>query len=255
MLNAGNVCGDPGREMFFNYLGRYFSLQPKLVPLPIGAVCPECGADSVQLWQSKAGAPQCLVQNTITRKRFGRKSPDEPCAPGGDSSGMCSFGLGSMVVCGPSVAEATTRLVPEHPAPEHVLIRFPERGDTTWFIRRLIQTPPEPPFVAVLFGKKSSFKWSVTQDRSLIAINGPEALDVAPTAVLSLKLLLKDISAGDIARLLTLRTRMALGEASESDQKRLEHLLKEHPEIAAAMPRLPAPGTSSASVLQCVLAQ
>lgn len=255
MLNEEHVCGDPGRAMFFNYLGRYFALPPKLVPLPIGTVCPECGADSVQLWQSRAGTPQCLAQNTITRKRFGRKSPDEPCVPGGDISGMCSFGLGSTVVCGPFVAEATTRLVPEHPVPEHVSIRFPERGDTTRFVRRLVQTPPDPPFVAVVFGKKSSFRWSVTHDRSLIAMNGPEALDVAPAAVLSLKLHLKGLGAGVVAKLLTLRARMALGDASEAEQKTLNELLKTYPGIATTMPKLPAPGTSSASVLQSVLAQ
>lgn len=255
MLNAGHVCGDPGREMFFEYLGRYFAVQPKLVPLPIGTICPECGADSVQLWESKAGTRQCLAQNTVTRKRFGRKYPDEPCAPGGDSSGMCSFGLGSMVVCGPFVAEATTRLVPDHPAPEHVSVRFPERGGATRFIRRLVQTPPEPPFVAVMFGKKSSFKWSVTRDRSLISINGPEALDVAPAALLSLKLHLKGLGAGVVSELSALRARMALGEASEAEQQRLNELLKMYPSIAITLPKLPAPGTSSASVLQSVLAQ
>lgn len=255
MLSAGHVCGDPGREMFFNYLGRYFALPPKLVPLPSGTVCPECGADSVQLWESKAGTPQCLVQNTITRKRFGRKSSDEPCAPGGDRSGMCSFGLGSMAVCGPLVAEATTRLVPDHPVAEDVSVRFPERGDATRFIRRLVQAPPEPPFVAVVFGRKSSFKWSVTQDRSLISINGPEALDVAPASVLSLKLHLDGVGASIVAKLLTLRARMARGEASEAEQKALDSLLKKHPGIATTMPKLPAPGTSSALVLQSVLAQ
>ncbi|MGJ0506013.1 MAG: hypothetical protein ACR652_02520 [Methylocystis sp.] len=254
MLKTGKGCGDPGRAMFFDYLGRYFSQEPKLVRLPIGTVCPECGVDSVQLWRSKAGAPQCIAQNTITRKRFGRKSPEEPCAPMNDSTGMCSFGLGSMLVCGPFVAEATTRLAPDQPVPEHVSISFPERGDTARFIRRLVEAPPEPPFVAVVFGRKSSFKWSVTQDRSLVSINGPEPLEMAPAAVLSLALLLKDIKVNDVARLLTLRTRMALGEASETDCRQLDDFLEQNPDIAPAMPRLPAPGTTSASILQSVLA-
>lgn len=241
--------------MFFDYLGRYFAAPPKLAPLPLGAVCPICGDASVQLWRSNAGGAQCIAQNTITRKRLGRNGADEPCASGDDRAGPHSFGLGSLAICGPSIAEATTRLVPNAPLPERVVVKFPESGDSARFLSRLILSPPTPPFVAILFGKKASFRCAVTFDRSLIRINGPEAFDIAPATIRSWATLLGGMKSSDVARLLALRTRVARGEFTDSDRDGLDELMAAHPDVVPALRKLPSPGTAQAQILQRMLAQ
>lgn len=241
--------------MFFRYLGRYFAVPPKLSPLPLGAVCPICGDASAQLWRSNAGSAQCIVQCTITRKRLGRKSHDDSCVSGSDRSGMHSFSLGSLAVCGPSIAEATTRVVPDISLPEHISIEYPEGGSSTRFVTRLILAPPEPPFVAIIFGRKASFRCAVTFDRSLIRINGPEPWDVAPATVHSWATLLQGMRTNDVCRLLALRMRIARGESSDLDRKWLDGLLGEHPDIVPALRMLPTPGTPHAQILQRILAR
>jgi hypothetical protein len=253
MLKTEALCGDSGRTMFFEYVGRYFATTPKLKPLPAGAVCPICGSTSAQLWQTNTGQAQCLAQNTITRKRAGRRTAEEPCVPASDPAGKVSFADGSMVVSGPFVARVVTRVLPDIPLPEMVTVQFPEKGGISRFISDLLTDPPPPPFAAIVFGKKAVFRSSVTVDPSLIKIGGPEGFDI-PRPIMRVWLsLFEGMKGNAISKALALRARFAHGEISDSDREALADLLRLHPEFKSSFRKLPSPGTPTAAVFQRIL--
>jgi len=254
MLKAETHCGDPGRSMFFEYVGRYFATTPKLTPLPPGTVCPICGSASAQLWQTNAGQPQCLVQNTITRKRAGRTSAEQPCVPATDPKGMVFFADGSMVVSGPFVARVITRLLPDTPLPETVNVQFPEKDGISSVIRDLVTDPPKPPFVAIVFGKKATFRSSTTVDSSIIRIGGPEGFDIPTPIVRDWLRIFEGMKPTSINKALSLRERFARGEISDSDRDALAELGRLHPQTASSFRKVPSLGTRGFAVFRRLLA-
>ncbi|TPV99632.1 MAG: hypothetical protein USCAAHI_00935 [Beijerinckiaceae bacterium] len=253
MLKAEALCGDPGRLMFFEYVGLHFASTPKFKSLPIGTTCPICGSNSARLWRTAVGSAQCLPQNTITRKRAGRKSAKQPCVPAADPSGTKSFADGSMAVTGPSVARVVTRVLPDAPLPDMITVLFPEKGCVSRFIIDLVMSPPEPPFAALIFGKKAGFRSAVTIDTSLIKIGGPEGFDI-PTSLLREWLrLFEGMKDSAISNALTLRIRLARGEIGIDDREALAELRRLHPEIVSSFRKLPTPRTRQAAVFRRIL--
>jgi hypothetical protein len=253
MLKRDIVCGDRGRLMFFEHVGHYFAAEPNLKPLSMGVVCPICGTNSARLWESGSGQPQCLPQYTITRRRAGRKSINEPCVPPTNSSGQVDFTEGSTTVAGPFVARVVTRVLPDKLLPESITVLFPESGGISRFIVDLVMNPPKPPFVAFVFGKKAGFRSAVTVDPSLIRISGPDGFDI-PTPLFSEWLnCFERMQSSSINKVLALRTRFALRELSENDVHSLADLRRLHPEIVSSFRKLPSPGTQNAAVLRQVL--
>lgn len=253
MLKAEALYGDPGRSMFFEYVGLHFASAPKLKPLQIGTKCPICGSNSAFLWETAVGKAQCLPQNTITRKRAGRTSAEQPCVSAADPSGNTSFAVGSMAVAGPSVARVVTRVLPDAPLPDTITVLFFEKGCVSRFIIDLVMNSPDPPFAALIFGKKAGFRSAVTIDSSLIKIGGPESFDI-PTSLLREWLrLFEGMKDSAISTALTLRMRFARGEIGIDDREALAELRRLHPEIVSSFRNLPTPGTWQSAVFCRIL--
>jgi len=134
-----------------------------------------------------------------------------------------------------------------------ITVLFPERGCVSRFIIDLVMNPPEPPFVALVFGKKAGFRSAVTIDPSLIKVGGPEGFDI-PTPLLREWLrLFEGMKESAISKVLTLRTRFARGEIGVDDRDALAELRCLHPEIVSSFRKLPTPGTWQAVVFRRIL--
>lgn len=217
------VCGEPGRQMFFNYVGRYFAATPRLRPLPIGTLCLRCGATNRQLWMTSSNEPSCLAQQTITRKRKGRTSADEPAIPAETSSGMTSMGDGSMVVAGPHIARIITKVLPDTMPPPSLDIIFCGDGRIRREILSLLQHPPEPPFVVIVFEQKAIFTTTITIDRSQIFVCGPNPLVINRSRLRRLLAIAQRIGTKEFFKLMALRNRLAGGGGSKWNAKQFEN--------------------------------
>ena len=167
-------CADRGRLMFLQYVGQYFAAEPRLNRLPDGTACTICGGTSARLWLTASDEASCLAQQTITRKRAARKSADEPMIPAVNAAGSTSMGDGNMVVAGPHRALLVTKLLPDKPVPANIDIVFSDKGAIKSSKLDLFRHPPQPPFVAIIFGQKAHFSTTVTIDESRIFVNGPK---------------------------------------------------------------------------------
>lgn len=216
---AETVCGDPGRQLFYAALGKYFAAEPKLKPMPPGSRCGLCGCSDVPLWDSGKGKGQCLAQLTITRKRAGRDSAADPVVPPdeGMEGGMKCFADGNIVVAGPHVAIAVTKVLPSSPLPDSVDVRFPQGGEGPAVIFDLVVNPPPVPFAVFKLGQSADFQSEVTVDASRIIVNGPEPYTIDAGLVRDVANTLSGLSARDIIALMDLRERLALGNISQSD--------------------------------------
>jgi hypothetical protein len=216
---GGSVCGEAGRQMFFDYVGRYFASPPRLRPLPTGTSCPRCGTTTVQLWMTKSKEPSCLAQQTITRKRKGRASAEEPAIPATDPSGKTNMGDGNMVVAGPHTAKIITKILPDTLPPPSLEIVFTKEGSIRRGILDLLQNSPEPPFVVVIFEKKAIFTTSITVDRSQIFINGAKPQVINRSRINRLMAVAQQIGRKELYRLMELRHRLAGGETTTDKQR------------------------------------
>ena len=213
------VCGDPGRQMFFAAVGQPFSAEPKLKPMKPGTRCGLCGCSDVQLWDSGKGKGQCLSQLTITRKRAGRDTAAEPVEPPpkGKEDGMKCFGDGNVIVAGPHVAIAVTKVLPSSPLPDSVDVRFPQGGEGPSVIFDLVVNPPRVPFAVFALGQSADFQSEVTVDASRIIVNGPEPYEIDVGLVRDVANTLSGLGIKDIIALMDLRDRLANGGISATD--------------------------------------
>lgn len=250
-LNS-SACEDPGLAMAFDHIIKYFTPEQTLRRLPAGTACPLCGSPRSALWKTGSGDIKCLAQLGIACKRA-RRGVDDPLEPRPGLSGMVAFSDGSMLVAGPHVARVVTKLYPVHPIPDDVTVIYPSKGAIRDELISLIRNPPEPPFVAIVFGQKAGFRAEITVDPSRIVVNGPDGHTVDRPYLLELVDLLKDTSQRERGEIFGLRARIALGVASRSDRDTLERLKTDHPEIVAAFRRLPSPGSSVVTALNRIL--
>ena len=216
------VCGEAGRQMFFDYVGYYFAEPPRLRPLPAGTFCPRCGSTSVQLWMTGSQEPSCLAQQTITRKRKARGSADEPAIPDQDPTGKTNMGDGNMVVVGPHTAKIITKLLPNTLPPPGLEIVFTKEGSIREGILDLLQDPPKPPFVAIIFEKKAIFKTKITVDPSQIFINGTKPQVINRSRINDLIAVSQRTGKKELFRLMELRYRLAGGEAKADKQREMD---------------------------------
>jgi len=250
-------CADPGRLMFLQHVGQYFAAEPRLVRLPDRTPCFICGRASARLWLTGSGEASCLAQQTITRKRAARKSPDDPMTPPANPAGKTSMGEGNMVVAGPHRVLLITKLLPDRPVPPGVDIIFSDKGCIKAAKLDLLRNPPRPPFVVILFGQNARFSTDVTIDASRLYVNGP-ASQVFDRSYLSRLL---DIAArvGEttILDLIALRHRIAGGDTTafdpklhRQDQQALLDLRLAGLITPAEFRMLPSPGTPEAAFLR-----
>jgi hypothetical protein len=254
----GSVCGDGGRQMFFDYVGRYFAFPPRLRPLPAGTSCPRCGSTTVQLWMTASNEPSCLAQQTITRKRRARASADEPAVPPKDSSGKTNMGDGSMVVAGPHTARIITKILPDMLPPPFLEIVFTKEGSIRGGILDLLQDAPEPPFVVIIFEKKAKFTTKITVDRSQIVINGTKPQVINRSRMDRLLAISQQIGRKEFYRLMELRHRLAGGEPTTDTQRERDRdaLLAMRASLVlspAEFRSLPAPRSGEADLLRKLL--
>jgi hypothetical protein len=252
------VCGEAGRRMFFDYVGRYFASPPRLRPLPAGTSCPRCGSTAAQLWMTNSNEPSCLAQQTITRKRKARASGDEPAIPAKDPSGKTNMGDGNMVVAGPHVAKIITKILPNMLPPPSLEIVFTTEGSIRGGILDLFQGSPEPPFVAIIFEKKAIFTIKITVDRSQIFINGTKPRVINRFQVNQLIAIAQRIGSKEFFRLMDLRHRLAGGETAmgrqrERDQEALLAMRVNLMLSLAEFRSLPDPRSGEADLLRMLL--
>jgi hypothetical protein len=252
------VCGEAGRQMFFEYVGRYFASPPRLPPLPAGTSCPRCGSTAVQLWMTNSKEPSCLAQQTITRKRKARASGDEPAIPARDPSGKTNMGDGNMVVAGPHVAKIITKILPDMLPPPSVEIVFAKDGSIRGGILDLSQDPPEPPFVVIIFEKKANFTTKITVDRSQIFINGTKPQVINKFRINQLMAIAQRIGGREFFRLMDLRHRLAGGETANGRQRERdqESLLTMRVDLMLSLAKfrsLPDPRSGEADLLRKLL--
>jgi hypothetical protein len=252
------VCGEAGRQMFFDYVGRYFASPPRLRPLPAGTSCPRCGSTTVQLWMTQSNEPSCLAQQTITRKRKARASADEPAIPAKDPSGKTNMGDGNMVVAGPHVAKIITKILPDIPPPPSLEIVFTKEGSIRGGVLDLLRDSPEPPFVAIIFEQKAIFTTKITVDRSQIFINGTKPQVINSFRINQLMAIAQRIGDKESFRLIDLRHRLAGGETAtgrqrERDQEALLAMRVNLVLSLAELRSLPDPRSGEADLLRKLL--
>jgi hypothetical protein len=216
---GASVCGEAGRQMFFDYVGQYFAAPPRLRPLPGATSCPRCGSTTVPLWMTDSQEPLCLAQQTITRKRKARGSADEPAIPAQDRSGKTNMGDGNMVVAGPHTAKIITKLLPDTLPPPGLEVVFTKEGSIRGGILGLLQDPPEPPFVVIIFEKKAIFTTKITVDPSQIFINGTKPQVINRSRINDLMAVAQRIGKKELYRLMELRYRLAGGENVKHKQR------------------------------------
>jgi hypothetical protein len=215
------VCGEPGRQMFFQYAGQYFAAHPKLMEAPAGTPCGICGASDVKLWLTSAGATACLAQHTITRKRAARKNAAVPLTlPANPSdltdNAMSSMAKGTMIVAGPRRAMIVTKLMPERAPPPGMEIRFSDKGSIRAGKRELLENPPPAPFVAIMCGEKANYTTRITADASQIIINGPDGRAFNRPYLRRLIGIVDRIGLQELRGLAELRLYMAMGQNGTS---------------------------------------
>ena len=248
-MTGRSACMEPGRAMFFDYVGRYFALPPKQRPMPEGTACSQCGRTGARLWQTNSGDAACAAQMSITAKRAGRKREGDPAPLPGDT-GKFSFSRGAFAIAGPSVAKAITRLSPTATQPPGMEVRFFEsdRGMIRDAVRQLLRAPPAPPFTAIVFGQSAGFDAIVTTDHSKIRINGSDPLVADRATLESLARIEGRIGARQLRDLASLRQRLAGGSSTEPQRDRDEAAyaaLRESNEITPREFRsIPGPGTN-----------
>lgn len=250
-------CADPGRLMFLQHVGQYFAAEPRLERLPDKAACSICGSASARLWLTASGEPSCLAQQTITRKRAARKSPDDPMMAPVNPAGKTNMGDGNMVVAGPHRALLITKLLPTRPVPPDVSIVFSDKGSIKAAKLELLRNPPQPPFVVIVFGQKARFATEVTIDASRLYVNGPASQTLDRSYLSRLLDIAARIGGSTIFDLIALRHRIAGGDPNEpdpnlykQDQQALLDLRSAGLITPAEFRMLPSPGTPEAAFLR-----
>ncbi len=213
-------CADPGRLMFLQHVGQYFAVEPRLIRLANRTACSICGDTSARLWLTASGEASCLAQQTITRKRAARQSPNDPVTPPANHAGKTSMGDGNMVVAGPHRALLITKLLPDKPIPPGIDIVFSDKGCIRAAKLDLLQNPPPPPFVVIIFGQKARFITKVTIDASRLHVNGPESQTLDRSYLSRLLDIAHRVGGSAILDLIALRHRIAGGDTTADDPKR-----------------------------------
>ena len=259
MKNDTAVCGDAGRQFFYEYAGKFFELEPKGKALPIGTPCTRCGATNVELWENAKGTNVCRAQRTITAKRQARATETEPLTPTTES-GKTSLGDGHMVLVGPYVSKMVTNLRPSSALPADLEIRMGGSRAVSLMRRDLISNPPDPPFIAIIFGQKADHDVRITTTTSTLYLNGPDAAVIERPYLLRLLKTLAGASEKTAYELLNLRARLARGfydgpslaareRAQLRDQTRLPELLAITGLSLAQFRQLPPPSSSIGRLL------
>ena len=252
-------CGEPGRRMFFEHVGRYFAAAPRLRPLPQGTVCSLCGSASARLWLTTSGEASCIAQQTITRKRAARASAAQPLVPAPNPQGMSNMGDGTFIVAGPRIALIVTKLLPDREVPSSVRVVFSEPGRVREARIALVREPPEPPFVVITCEKKAGFRTRITVDASRIAFCGPSGYVVDRPYLGRLLRFAERIGIKPLLDLAALRQRLAAadygagpgGEAQRrADQDAYLALRSSNALSAAEFRSLPPPRSSEFSFLR-----
>jgi hypothetical protein len=250
-------CADPGRLMFLQYVGQYFAAEPRLNRLADGTACTTCGHTSARLWLTASGKASCLAQQTITRKRAARKSANEPMLPPANTAGSTSMGDGNMVVAGPHRALLITKLLPDKPIPAKLDIVFSDKGSIRSAKLDLLRHPPQPPFVAIVFGQKAHFPTEITIDESRIFVNGPVSQALDRPYLSRLLDIATRVGGTTILDLIALRHRIAGGDTDadapkrhKQDQQALFDLRSAGLITPAEFRLLPSPGTPEAAFLR-----
>lgn len=245
------MCGDPGRAMFHEYVGRYFANEPALKRADNDATCSICGAGAPPLWVNASDRTICQAQNGITSKRPGRKDASEPLDGPTPAKGMLSFSDNAMAIAGPHVARVVTKLLPTKPLPPHLVVRFATgRKLVEDEIVNLILTPPEPPFAVFVFGQKADYRSKITVDPSRIHINGPKAYAVDRNHVLELRAIFDGMPFKDLFKAILLRHRLATGDMQERDRDELTTLTGKYPVLVRNFRRLPSVDTPTFTALR-----
>ncbi len=248
------VCADPGRSMWYGYIGQYFgkAFGAKGL-LPIGSQCPLCGARDIPLEPGSGDAGRCQAQSAITAKRAGRKEGDPAGPLETPRDGMTSFGDGAVTVAGPHARWAVTNLFLTKKPPADLVPECTAKGSTGRILRRLIDEPPKPPFVVVQFSKKGNFPIIPTVDTSLIHINGENHLAVDRERVAHLRKALEGYPTAQLSALFGLRARFATGVFGEGEGKALQELHAHYPSVGKIFPDLPTSSESEAKFLKILL--
>ena len=260
--SAGKVCGEPGRAMFYEYLGKLFAVdEPHLTEMPLGTACSVCGCKDVPLVNTEGSNPSkgqnvCRAQRTITRKRAARKSADEPCAPQDNKTGKTCFGKGHMVVAGPHVAVAVSNLLPDEPLPAGVDVRYPEKGVKSALIDSLFTDPPPGPFVVIEFAQGARYLTRVSVSSDHLIVNGPDGYSVNIAHLRELAAELRGLKPAEITELMSLRDAVAEARQTRKDVERLRELAAKraaatgiNAPLSLTARLLPPRGTPAARVL------
>lgn len=202
------TCGEPGRRMFFEHVGRYFAAAPRLKPLPPGSACTICGSTQARLWLTASGEASCIAQRTITRKRAARTSADEPLTPANDSRGASAMGDGVLIIAGPTVSRIVTKLLPDQPVPDTLEVTFSAPGAVRRTRIDLINEPPPAPFVVITCEKKAGWQTKVTFDTSRISFNGAHACDIDRPYLRRLLAIAERIGTRELLEMIGLRQRL-----------------------------------------------
>jgi hypothetical protein len=251
-----SACKDPLRAMFFEHVGRFFLGPEKAKPSDPGTRCQICGATDVPL----VGPGLCMAQRTITQKRPGREENGSPDPIPDSGHGMNAFTDGSMVIAGPHVRIALSKLRYYETPPWPIENLWVQKGEIARLSRELVLTPPKPPFAVIVFGKKADFRGGVTENTSYIRIAGPEPYDLNVAGAKRLLSLVEGLKVKEFQELLYLKRDLASDGPSEKTKERFEKA-KERFERTdrnwkfdlRELHRLPAPGDPVALALEVLL--
>lgn len=168
------VCGDPLRGMFYERVGRYFENEG--VSTRGDGECAICGTQLTNVVVSSK-IPACRAQRSISQNR-GRPAEGQPVAFGvkaKDGSVKNSLnGKGAITLIAPDRTFVACNVMPAMPLPPDMTAIPVVPGVQTTFFREFVENPPKPPFLLVLWDRKSTCPFELTHSLSRVAICGTD---------------------------------------------------------------------------------
>jgi len=239
------VCAEPGRQMAYRYVLRYFLGRIKVAPQPLGTACSICGATDRQLYGDKR---VCRAQIAIASKRDTWDPVKDGPRPGArdNSSGGTCIAEGNIVIAGPHVARIVTKVAPAQDLPDELEIAYPteKEGVAAKALAALLRDPPAPPYVVMVTGKNASYPVGVNFGRGVVQISGPDGHQVDRAVADRLVASLQGLSASEVKKVRRMRSLLSAGpDRSKKDTDELNRFRAANPRIGSLLFEMPS-GTS-----------
>jgi hypothetical protein len=246
-------CQNSARAFFHERIGQYFETQ--VDPDTYTGECAICGATIASASKDSLGNPQCAEQRVLAQKRH-RPAAGQPIAFGmaadkPEERGHCAIAQdGAIALATSGLSFFAANAIPTKPLPDYLTAEAVRKGQRALFWRRFLENPPEPPFLLVFFGKKSTAPLAITQTLARVMVCGdsaPVAVDIP--AIQKLLPLADRMGISDFKAACAARAAIARGRTDQKLLKEVDKLRLRHHITVPEFRTLPEPGSIEAALV------